>query len=219
MMWATVLAVVTALGAGPQPQTVTLTASDGGRIAADEYGRGADAVVLAHGAAFNKESWKPQAELLASKGHRVLAINFRGYGASTSGTDGKALYLDVLAAVRYLHDTGATTVSVVGASMGGGASGRAAVSARPGEIDRLLLLSPVSIEKPEDMKAGRFLYIASRDEPMAPGIQKQFDRAPQPKRIELLDGSGHAQNIFKTSQADRLTALIVGFLDRATDHN
>jgi hypothetical protein len=100
--------------------------------------------------------------------------------------------------------------------MGGGASGRAATSARIGEIDRLLLLSPVSIEKPEDMKAGRFLYIASRDEPMAPGIQAQFARAPQPKRLELLDGNGHAQNIFKTSQADRLTSLIVDFLDRAS---
>lgn len=198
--------------AQPSPTEVVFDAADGGRIVADVYGQGENVVVLAHGAAFNKESWAPQARALAVRGHRVLAINFRGYGASAAGREGNARYLDVLAAVRYARAHGARSVSVVGASMGGGAAARAAVEAAAGEIDRLFLLSPVSITSPDAMHAGRILYVASRDEPMAPGIRDQFSRAPEPKRLELLDGSGHAQNIFTTDQGPALTTLLLDFV-------
>src|SRR5262249_42506039 len=78
--------------------------ADGGTVVADLYAaQGSDAVVLAHGAAFDKASWAPFATWLASRGHQVLAIDFRGYGRSTAGTDSRALFEDVLAAVRYLH--------------------------------------------------------------------------------------------------------------------
>ena len=214
MIWPTLLFVLVSATQPPQPRNVSFETADGARIVADIYGQGTDGVVLAHGAAFDKESWKPLAEVLAGQGHIVMAIDFRGYGASTPGREDKALYQDVLAAVRYLRVKGATSVAVVGASMGGGASARAAVAAKAGDINRLLLLSPVTIADPESMKAGRVLYVASRDEPLAPSIQQQFARAPQPKRLELLDGSAHAQNIFVTDQAARLTALIVEFLDR-----
>jgi len=206
------LTLATFLGTGAGPQPVAFDTADGGRIVADLYGEGRDAVVLAHGARFDKESWAPLAGTLAGAGHRVLALDFRGYGQSKTGREDKALYQDVLAAVRYLRAHGAATVSVVGASMGGGASGRAAVEARPGEIDRLVLLSPVSIQDPGAIHAGTVLYIASRDEPMAPGVKEQFARAPEPKRLELLDGDAHAQNIFPTAQGPRLTKLIVDFL-------
>lgn len=218
MLWPTLVFALAAVVQAPPPQTISFETADGARIAADIYGKGPDAVVLAHGAAFNKESWQSLAETLSARGHRVMAIDFRGYGGSTLGREDKALYQDVLAAVRFLRASGATTVSVVGASMGGGASARAAVAAKPGEVDRLFLLSPVAIETPEAMKAGRLLYLASRDEPLAPSIQQQYERAPEPKRLVLLDGNAHAQNIFKTNQAARLTALIVEFLDKRSKH-
>jgi pimeloyl-ACP methyl ester carboxylesterase len=211
LSFAWVVAVSMAV-AGPSPKLVSFDTADGGHIVADLYGQGADAVVLAHGAAFNKESWAPLAERLAAGGHQVLAIDFRGYGASTPGTEGRALYQDVLAAVRYLRAHGASKVSVVGASMGGGASARAAVEAQPGEIAGLLLLSPVAIPHPEAMRAGRYLYVASREERLAPSIKEQFSRAPEPKHLELLDGSAHAQNIFATAEGPKLTTLIVDFL-------
>ncbi|MGE0811810.1 MAG: alpha/beta hydrolase [Vicinamibacterales bacterium] len=207
------LAASAVMAAAPAaPAAVGFDTADGGHVIADRYGSGSDAVVLAHGARFNKASWAEQAQALAAQGHLVIAIDFRGYGASVPGRDPKALFEDVLAAVRYARSQGARTVSVVGASMGGGASARAAVEARPGEIDRLLLLSPVSIEDPGRIHAGRLLYIASRDEPMAPGIREQFARAPDPKRLELLEGDGHAQNIFPTPQGPALTRLMLEFL-------
>src|SRR6058998_1089086 len=97
--------------------------------------------------AFDKESWRPLAEQLAAKGYRVLAIDFRGWGKSTAGLAKDALFEDVLAAVRTLHREGAARVSVIGGSMGGGAAAEATARA-PGEIDRLVLLSPASVGAP-----------------------------------------------------------------------
>ena len=76
-----------------------------------------------------------------------MAIDFRGYGKSTAGAAKEARFEDILAAVRYLRGLGVRRVAVVGASMGGGAAAEAATRA-PGDIDRLVLLSPVPIEHP-----------------------------------------------------------------------
>src|SRR5262249_53690682 len=134
LLTATVAAVV-ACGSGSPSQQVSFPTADGGTVGADFYpAKGPDAVVLAHGAAFDKASWAPLATWLAGRGHQVLAINFRGYGHSMAGGDSQALFEDVLGAVRYLHAHGVSRVAVLGASMGGGAAAEAVVRAAPGEI-------------------------------------------------------------------------------------
>ena len=63
-------------------EEVSFETSDGGRIVANVYGEGEHAVVLAHGAVFDKESWDGLAGRLAKEGMRAIAIDFRGYGKS-----------------------------------------------------------------------------------------------------------------------------------------
>lgn len=203
------------------PQAVSFPTADGGLIYADEYGKGDHGVVLAHGGRFNKESWEAQARTLAQAEFRVLAIDLRGYGKSRGGGQSQGRsgghYLDILAAVRYLRETGAKTVSVVGASFGGGAAAKAAVEASPGEIDRLVLLAHSPIEQPERMK-GRKLFITTRGDFSGggvlrlPSIREQYERSPQPKELLILEGSAHAQHIFRTEQGARLMQEIQRFL-------
>lgn len=203
-----------------QPASVSFPTRDGGLIHADLYGDGERGVVLAPGGRFNKESWAEQARVLAKAGFRVLAIDFRGRGRSRGGTQTReeGVRLDVLAALRYLRDTGAKTVSVVGASFGGWAAAEASAGAEPGEIDRLILLAHSPVERPELMK-GRKLFILSRDDssgenkvPRLPRIRDQYERAPGPKELVILDGSAHAQFIFETEQGERLMREILRFL-------
>ncbi len=196
-----------------QPRLVTLDTADGGRIQAFLYAGGDRGVVLGHGAVFNKESWGPQAERLAAAGYTVLAIDFRGYGESVGGADGRALYQDVLGGVRFLKSRGLTSVSVIGGSMGGGAAAAAATRAEAGEIDKLILLSGVPIGGIERIKSAATLFVVSEGEGMAPQVEDQYERAPQPKRLELLPGAAHAQHIFKTDQAEPLMRLILEFLE------
>lgn len=194
------------------PRDVSFSTSDGGTIDADLYGSGTQGVIFAHGAIFNKQSWAPLARRLAALGYRALAIDFRGYGKSRGGRDPGALDLDVVAAVHWMHNQGVHSVSVVGGSMGGGASAKAATELARGQIDRLVLLSPVPIDDPGNMKANRILFIASRHESLEPTIRQQYERAPEPKKLTVLPGSAHAQNIFATKEGPHLADVIVHFL-------
>lgn len=201
-------------------KTVSFPTEDGGLVYADVYGDGDRSVVLAHGGRFNKESWEKQARSLATAGFRVLALDFRGYGKSKGPGDSAPmsapLYLDVLAAVRYLRKSGAKTVAVVGGSMGGGAAGAASIASQPGEIDRLVFLGAYPDGPAEKLKC-RSLFIVARDDanedgPRLPKIRGQYEKAPEPKELIILDGSAHAQFLFQTDQADRVMREILRFL-------
>jgi alpha-beta hydrolase superfamily lysophospholipase len=144
----------------------------------------------------------------------VAAIDFRGYGVARRAEVSIArdeMYLDVLAAVDYLRGHGARTVAVIGASMGGGASANAVVKGAPGAIDQLILLAPVPIENPERIAVPK-LYAAAKDDPVTAKMKEQYEKAPQPKELLILEGSAHAQNFFPTDQGERLMKEIIGIL-------
>jgi pimeloyl-ACP methyl ester carboxylesterase len=199
---------------------VTIATEDGGLIYADLYGTSRRGIVLAHGGRFTKESWQPQAQLLVRAGFQVLAFDFRGFGKSHGPGDSDILtapmQLDVLAAVRYLRKKGATTVAVMGASLGGRAAADASIASQPGEISRLILLAAEGNGPAEQIKAP-LLVIVARDDAnneglRLPHIRTWFDKAPQPKELVLLSGSAHAQFLFETDQADRVMQEVVRFL-------
>jgi pimeloyl-ACP methyl ester carboxylesterase len=202
------------------PKTISLPTEDGGVVFADVYGTGDRGIVLAHGGRFNKESWANQAQTLAAAGFQVVALDFRGYGKSRgpgqSDPMNAPLHLDVLATVRYLHENGAKSVSVVGGSMGGGAAGDASIASQPGEIERLVLLGAAP-NGPADRLKSSTLYIVARDDadsdgPRLPQIRKQYEKSPQPKELIVLDGSAHAQFLFQTDQGERVMREILRFL-------
>lgn len=204
-------------------QSVSFPTGDGGLVRADEYGSGLRAVVLVPGGRFGRESWKDQARQLESAGFRVLAIDLRGNGGShgPDGTGSEEGYpLDVLAAIRYLCETGSGTVSVVGASIGGWAAARAVARADPGEIDALVLLAASPIEDPERL-GGRKLFVTARHDTTGDGtrplswIRDQYERAPPPRELLVLDGAVHAQFLFETMQGETLMHEILRFLSVA----
>jgi hypothetical protein len=65
---------------------------------------------------------------------------------------------------------------------------------------------------------GRKLFIVSRgdigdgDIPRLPRVRDQFERAPDPKELLILEGPAHAQFLFQTDQGERLMREIVRFL-------
>ena len=205
-------------------QAISFPTEDGGRVCAELYGQGdgqsTRGVVLAHGGRFTKESWRDQARAMVSEGFRVLAIDFRGTGCSAgpgqADFDNAPFEKDVLAAVRYLKAHGSKTVSVVGGSFGGGAAGDASIKSAPGEIDRIVFLG-ASPNLPAEKLKSRALFIVARDDsngagPRLPSIRAQYEKAPQPKELIILDGSEHAQFLFQTDQGTRVMREILRFL-------
>jgi len=201
-------------------QSISFSTEDGGQVCADLYGKGNRGVVLAHGGRFNKESWRAQANTLVAEGFRVLALDFRGFGCSTgpkqADFDNAPFENDVLAAVRYLRSNGAKTVSVVGGSFGGSAAGDASIKSERREIDRVLGAAP---NLPADKLKSRSLFIVAREDsngagPRLPGIRAQYEKAPEPKKLIVLDGSAHAQFLFQTDHAARVMDEILQFLSK-----
>ena len=206
------------------PKQVSFSTDDGGTIYGLEYGKGTRGVVLAHGGRFNKESWSKQADTLVRSGFRVIAIDFRGYAKSTGpGQDDlftAPLHLDVLAGVRYLHNSGAKSVSVVGGSLGGGAGADAVTVMKPGEIARLVTLGGLMGNlRPEKINVP-LLVITTRNDanaagPRLPNIQAAFDKVPgKRKKLVILEGSAHAQFMFDTDQSEKIMKMIVKFLKK-----
>ena len=191
------------------------------QIHGDLYGHGTRAVILAHGGRFGKESWKPQAQVFAKAGFLVLALRFRGDRTNPDGTTGDfGSYPDnaedVLAAVAYLRSIGAKSISAVGGSLGGDAVGNADAQSPPGTFDRIVILAAEGGDAPEKL-TGRKLFILARDDsngsgPRLPGITSHYEKAQQPKKLVILDGSAHAQFLFDTPQGPRLLEEIRGFL-------
>ena len=199
------------------PEKLSISTSDGGTLYADLYGKGERGVVLAHGGRFTKEDWEPQAQVLAQAGYRVLAFDFRGFGQSPRSPKEASPHLDVLAAVRYLRQTGAKTVSVIGGSFGGGAAADAVIASAPGEIDRLVLLGTGGGGGPTEKLKGRLLFIVGRDDTSGdglrlPGIMAKYEKAPQPKKLVLIESSAHAQFLFMTKHGDQVMSEILQFL-------
>lgn len=220
LMW-TAGAHVAARVDAAAPATVSFATEDGGVVNAEVYGGGERAVVLVHGGRWNKESWAKQVPVLVKAGFEVMAIDLRGYGQSHGPGDkdpeDAPLEKDVLAAVRYLHAHGARSVSIVGGSMGGAAAGDAAILAKPGEIDRIVMLGAAPNLPAEKLKSPALFLVArddsSGDGPRLPRIQKQFDKAPEPKKLVVLEGSAHAQALFGTDQEERVMGEILQWLD------
>lgn len=106
-------AVLAALAAEPRRATV----ANGLALAWDEAGQEGHVVVLLHGYPFDRTMWRDQ--LLGIHGHRLLALDLRGFGASDRG-EGMMTMGDYADDVAALLDTlGHQRAVVVGLSMGG----------------------------------------------------------------------------------------------------
>jgi dienelactone hydrolase len=68
----------------------------------------------------------------------------------------------------------------------------------------------------EKLKSSSLFIVArddsSEDGPRLPGIRKQYEKAPEPKELIILDGSAHAQFLFQTDQAEHVMREILRFL-------
>ena len=217
--------------AGPMfgQRVVSIPVTDAGsgksvEIQGDVYGsglRGLRGLLLVHGGRFSKESWRKQGPVFARAGFVVLAINFRGDGPNPDGSPGshgtdKENATDVLAAVDYLRRMGATTVSAIGGSLGGDAVGDAEARRDGGVFERMVILASEGGDHPEKLMGSKLFIVAREDSngagPRLPGITRSYERAPEPKKLVVLEGTAHAQFIFDTAEGEVLMRDLLEFL-------
>lgn len=123
--------------------SITLRTEDGVTLRGAEYGGGTRGVVLVHGEGRSAGDWTWLAEKLATRGHRVVAVDLRGHGESDGSVaeeDWSKMVADVRAAVAHLRGRGATELVLVGSRVGANLALNAA-AVEPA-VTGLVLVSP-----------------------------------------------------------------------------
>jgi pimeloyl-ACP methyl ester carboxylesterase len=105
-------------GAAPHGQRVTFGPEGAANLVGVVFGTGRTGMVLAHQSRADRCQWAVYAEESAKAGYRVLTFDFPGDGDSPAGLGNDAA---VAAAAAYLRGTGAPSIVLIGASMGGNA--------------------------------------------------------------------------------------------------
>jgi pimeloyl-ACP methyl ester carboxylesterase len=210
-------------------RAVEFTSADGVHLEGRLFGDGTSAVVLSHMRPADQTSWYGLADRLADDGYLVLTYNFRGYcpggdaGCSGGERDIGAIWQDVLGAVRYVRSQGATSVSLVGASMGGTASLVAAAEEGAGVRAVVTLSAPVSIEGLaadasllSRITAAKLFIAGVGDAPAAADAQTLYAQSPPPKGgPEIVPSDEHGTDLLTGGQGEVVTRLIETALERA----
>ena len=206
---------------------VSFPASDGVRLDGRLFGDGSSAVVLSHMRPSDQSSWFRFAGRLADAGYLVLTYDFRGYcpggdgGCSQGSRDIAAMWQDVVGAIDFVRSRGATSVSLVGASMGGTASLVAA--AREGvEVRAVITLSaPASVEGLvvdgallSRVSVGKLFIAGVGDAAAAVDAESLYAQAPPPKRVEIVPADDHGTDLLTGSRAEDVRRLIETYLQQ-----
>lgn len=204
--------VLTCLDATSQDnyELIQFDTKDGGSVEAALFmASGTKAVMFAHGAVFNKESWYFLAEKFQEQGITALSIDFRGYGNSKAGSTASKAY-DILGAVSYLRQQGYDDINIVGGSMGGAAV-LDALARLSEPVAKVVLMAPAGgVPITSDMT--NKLFIVSRQEGLRDRVLTIYEASAQPKQLEEFDGRAHAQHMFKEAYAERLVKMILDFI-------
>lgn len=139
---------------------LTLRAADNTKIVAHRWGTGKRAVVLVHQSGADLCQWAPYAKRLAGLGYRAFALDLRGNGRSQYRPlpAGLRFTADIAATVKEARREGATSVFVVGASLGANAAVVAAANIRP-LIDGVVSLSAPGTFRLDAVTAAKHLQV------------------------------------------------------------
>ena len=207
--------------AKPQAQEgeVTFTTEDGIEINGNIFGSGNSWVILSHMYPTDQTSWFDFARYLADNGYIVLTYDFRGYGKSGGSQDISNIDKDLEAALDFVRQYDAEKIFLMGASMSGTAS---LVVASKQSVDGVISFSSPTeidslsaIDKVGKIDAPKFFIASKGDKYAAKSANTLFDTSPEPKEIEILDGSAHGTFIFEEEpdNAEILRQIVLDFLN------
>jgi alpha-beta hydrolase superfamily lysophospholipase len=191
-------------------ELVHFKTEDGGNIEAALFTSNSKKIIIyAHGAIFNKESWYFLAEEFQKQNVAGISIDFRGYGNSKSGRTNNKLY-DILGAINYAKINGYANINIIGGSMGGAAV-LSALDQNDGNIDKVVLMAPAGGPPLKSDKINK-LFIVSKNEGMMNSVVKIYKASANPKKLKEYSGTSHAQHLFNSKQADKVTRQLISFI-------
>jgi pimeloyl-ACP methyl ester carboxylesterase len=206
-------------------KAVSFESRDGVPLEGRLFGDGSTGVVLSHMRPADQRSWFAFANRLADEGYLVLTYDFRGYcpggqgGCSQGDLQVSAIWQDVLGAMDFIRSQGATTVALVGASMGGTASLVAAGQEGSDVAAVITLSAPTSIEGLDAdaallqrVDANKLFIAGVGDASAAASAEQLYEIAPPPKRPEIVPADDHGTDLLTGSRGEAVQRIIETYL-------
>jgi len=188
--------------------TTRFLARPEGRIAYDDRGSGR-LVVLVPGLGDLRGEYRFLAPALVEAGYRVVTMDLRGHGESSTGWSdhsSAAIGSDIVALVEAL---GAGPAAVIGTSMGAGAAAWAAAEA-PAAIASLTLIGPFVRDIPLPLHTRLLLKTAVNTAfvgPWAPAAWGAYYASLYPSRKPADFGAYRARLVANLAEPGRMAAL------------
>jgi dienelactone hydrolase len=224
-------AVLPACGEGDEnvdasgSRTVSFESSDGVELDGRLFGEGSTGVVLAHMRGADQSSWYAFARRLADQGYLVLTFDSRGTcpggegGCSSGELEISELWNDVVGATDLVRSEGATSVALVGASMGGTASLVAAAQEGTDAEVVVTLSAPISIEglvaDPtllQQVGANKLFIAGVGDAAAAADAEELYATSPPPKRVAIVPADDHGTDLLTGPQGEVVRRTIETYL-------
>jgi alpha/beta superfamily hydrolase len=184
------------------------------------YGQGKTMVICTHMAGTTKSVWIDSGvpQRLASLGYSVLAFDFRGNGDSQGEDDPSTIDVDLRGAITFAQQQGATSIVLMGASMGGTAALKVASEV---PVTAVISLSApqtygvqVTNNELQTMKIPK-LFLASTDDTFfALDANHMYEVASDPKEIKIYPGIAHGTAILFGGPDSDPAKLILGFIQQ-----
>jgi pimeloyl-ACP methyl ester carboxylesterase len=228
----TAMTTASTAGASAEPSTshqvtskpVSFPTDDGVTLSGHLFGSGQAGVILAHMYPADQTSWFPTAERLAAEGYLVLALDFRGYGESGGSKEFDRIDRDVIAAVNEMRKQGASSLVLVGASMGGTACLVAGEQAQA--LSSIRLAGIATLSAPVEFRGLSaaesvpriivpLLFIAAEKDEGADGARELEKLSSGKGELQILPGQDHGTDLLTGAQSDATCQLLLDFIRSA----
>jgi dienelactone hydrolase len=198
-------------------QGVTFPASATIMLSGHLYGAGARGVILSNEGDNVSSHWAPIAQRLAAAGFLTLTYDY--HPPASAETSSSEALLDLRGAVAFMRARQVTSLALVGSSLGG------LVSLKAASVDPASAVVAISapIEWQDiQLSAGDLgrltapkLFVTSEEnEPFTSDTQRMYDLTPAPKERQVYAGRLHGLHLFDDTASADLLPKFLGFLDR-----
>ncbi len=216
-----VLLLAAALLTAPLPParahaTISFRTDDGVTIRGYQFGNGRAVVVFSHMYGTDQRIWFALAEELARRGYTAITYDYRGIGQSGGKFVIAETYRDALAAIAYATRRGRRPVILIGASMGGTVSLKAA-ALRP--VQGVVVIASAMRFRGLDvrphlptLRTPKLFIAGAGDQPFADSARSMHALTPPPKMLRLYPTAAHGTYLFDTRHGPAIQAEILAFV-------
>ena len=204
------------------PPPVSFAAADGTPVSGRLFGSGPTGVVLSNMGDNDPADWEGFAPHLAGERYSVLTYTYRYPARPRTLTAEMATGAldDLLGAAAYLRSRGATRIVLIGASLGGMVTAKAA---RPARADAVVIIAAPADRPdfgfsvtPADLAAitGPKLFVASDHDPTVAAAETRglYEAAPEPKAWKAFPATAHGTRLLDTEHAESFRRTVIDFV-------